>query len=366
MRTIVSFVHHSNTIPCHSRFFSALDHRFTSCLIQSKDSAYSRYHESDDDDSLSYISDLSLASSVTRYRYENGRRYHAYREGSYYAPNDETYSNYETIVHHLWLLTLDDRLHLAPLSDPRTILDVGTGTGLWAVDMADAYPNADILASDLSATQTTTAPPNIRFEIDDAASEWTYPLDFFDYIHIRGLTGCIPDWPFLYSQAYTHLKPGGWFEHSEFSVDTNADPDGESKADKMYHNFSSTILSVGETKTGMRFDTLRHIRTWMEEAGFVDIVEHSFVWPIGPWPKDPKLKDLGRWGERNWVDGLEGWVLALYTRMLGWTYAQVMEFVDEFRKVIKDRKNHYYQEVRCVYGRKPLQGEGTEKPTQAS
>jgi hypothetical protein len=57
----------------------------------------------------------SLASNVTRYRYENGRRYHSYSEftlgltrlsvltsqpgdGTYYAPNDEKYSNYETIV----------------------------------------------------------------------------------------------------------------------------------------------------------------------------------------------------------------------------------------------------------------------------
>ena len=41
------------------------------------------------------------------------------------------------------------------------------------------------------------------------------------------------------------------------------------------------------------------------------------MWPIGPWPKDPHLKELGRWGERNWADGMEGWVMALFTRMLG-------------------------------------------------
>lgn len=36
-----------------------------------------------------------------------------------------------------------------------------------------------------------------------------------------------------------------------------------------------------------------------------------------------------------------------------WTYAEVQKFVAEFRSVIKNRKNHYYHEVRCVYGRKP-------------
>lgn len=35
--------------------------------------------------------------------------------------------------HHLWLLTLDDKLFLAPIENPQLVLDVGTGTGLWAV-----------------------------------------------------------------------------------------------------------------------------------------------------------------------------------------------------------------------------------------
>lgn len=174
---------------------------------------------------------------------------------------------------------------------------------------------------------------------------------------MRGLTGCIRDWPFLYSQVYAHLEPGGWFEHAEFSVETSADPQGTSKADRIYTTFSQTILHIGAEKTGQRFDTIHHMHDLMTTAGFVDVTEERFVWPIGPWPKDPKLKELGRWGERNWADGLEGWIMALYTRVLGWSYQQVMEFVSEFRRVIKDRKNHYFQEVRIVYGRKPRVGE---------
>ncbi|KAF2469170.1 S-adenosyl-L-methionine-dependent methyltransferase [Lindgomyces ingoldianus] len=321
------------------------------------DAAYDKYHDEDDDDRMTYTSGQSLASNVTRYRYENGRRYHAFRDGSYYGPNDEKSMTQETIVHHLWLLTLNDKLFLAPIENPQMILDVGTGTGLWAIDMADYFPSAEIIATDLSPTQDTTAPPNIRFEIDDASSEWTYPESSFDFVHARGLTGCIKDWPYLYQQCYKHLKPGGYFEHLEFSVQTNADPNSDNHADKMYTAFSNSILNLGEEKTGMTFRTIESMRGFMEQAGFVDIVEKKFVWPIGPWPSDPHLKDMGRWGERNWADGLEGWVLALYTRVLGWTYTEVQQFVSEFKAVIKDRKNHYYHEVRCVYGRKPFLGE---------
>ena len=36
------------------------------------------------------------------------------------------------LSHHIFLLTLDDKLFLAPLQDPKNVLDVGTGNGLWA------------------------------------------------------------------------------------------------------------------------------------------------------------------------------------------------------------------------------------------
>lgn len=290
-------------------------------LTTTKDTDYGSYQEDVDLDwdrqSYASTGGASLASNITRYRYENGRRYHAYRDGTYYAPNDEKNQSYETVVHHLWLLTLHDKLFLAPVQSPKRILDVGSGTGLWAVDIADHFPDAEITATDLSPILYTSAPPNLTFEIDDACSEWTYPPDHFDFIHIRGLTGCIRDWPYTYSQVFEHLAPGGWVEHLEFSIQTNADPDSTKHADQIMTGFSRSIIGVGDEKTGMTFRIVEQMKGLMEQAGLVDVVEEKFVWPIGAWPKDAHLKDLGRWGERNWADGIEGWVMALYTRLLG-------------------------------------------------
>ena len=33
--------------------------------------------------------------------------------------------------HHMFLLTFNDKLFLAPLEDPKKVLDVGTGNGIW-------------------------------------------------------------------------------------------------------------------------------------------------------------------------------------------------------------------------------------------
>ena len=74
-------------------------------------------------------STASVASSVLNYQYENGRRYHAFRSGTYVLPNDEQEQDRLDLTHHVLTLLLGGELYRSPLSDPKMILDVGTGTG---------------------------------------------------------------------------------------------------------------------------------------------------------------------------------------------------------------------------------------------
>jgi hypothetical protein len=53
-----------------------------------------------------------------------------------------------------------------------------------------------------TAINTPRVPPNVRFEIDDAESPWTWSPDFFDLIHMRTMTGCIRDFDKLFEQAF--------------------------------------------------------------------------------------------------------------------------------------------------------------------
>ena len=72
----------------------------------------------------------------------------------YCLPNDEAEQDRLDMFHHIFLLIFGGALHLAPICDnPKHILDVGTGTGAWAIDMADLYPSANIIGNDLSAIQ---------------------------------------------------------------------------------------------------------------------------------------------------------------------------------------------------------------------
>lgn len=50
---------------------------------------------------------------------------------------------------------LKGRLFTAPLKHKqvKNVLDCGTGTGIWALDMAETYPEAHIVGVDLSPIQ---------------------------------------------------------------------------------------------------------------------------------------------------------------------------------------------------------------------
>jgi hypothetical protein len=89
-------------------------------------------------DSSSTIS-TSLASSARDYTFENGRRYHKFHEGSYHFPNDDSEQEREDMTHTL-ITSFCDGLHFAPIgTNPQNILDIGTGTGLWAIDSESTY-----------------------------------------------------------------------------------------------------------------------------------------------------------------------------------------------------------------------------------
>jgi trans-aconitate methyltransferase len=95
--------------------------------------------------------------------------------------------------HAMLLEMLDGRLYLAPIgTDPRKIIDIGTGTGIWAVEMGDLFPGAEVLGLDLSPIQPQWAPPNVRFMIDDVEDEWASGSGW-DFAHFRSMALVLRD-----------------------------------------------------------------------------------------------------------------------------------------------------------------------------
>jgi len=91
-------------------------------------------------------------------------------------PNDELELERMENQYEIVKILLDGRHYLAPLSHedpPRKILDLATGTGRWAIEMADKFPEAQIIGTDLSPIQPRIVPPNLNFYIDNGFVVYT-------------------------------------------------------------------------------------------------------------------------------------------------------------------------------------------------
>ncbi|KAF4993550.1 hypothetical protein FGRMN_6409 [Fusarium graminum] len=293
----------------------------------------------------------SLRSSILDYKWENGRRYHAYGDGTYWGPNDDRQQEAEDLIHELFRIVLGGNLYQAPIVDnPRNILDVGCGTGIWAIEMADMHPTAEVVGVDLSPIQPNFIPPNCIFEVDDINKEWTYPEDKFDFIHIRYMTGTVPDWAEFLTKAQRYLTPGGWIEHVEIWGDARADDDSMSP-DSPLRTWVKIFEDVGKKIGNPFFWNPAHA---FREAGLQHVSERQVKVPIGTWPKNKDLQKWGAWNRQFLLQGLEGFIIRSLTGLLGWKYEKAQIFLVDMRKELMNPKLHSYLLVTSVCGQKPL------------
>ncbi|KAM5357546.1 hypothetical protein ACJZ2D_016153 [Fusarium nematophilum] len=298
-------------------------------------------------------STASVSSSILEYRRLQRRTYHSEKfESNYFLPNDDRLLESLDLTHHYLTILLDEKLFLAPVKEETCrVLDVGTGTGIWAIEFADRYPSADVIGTDLSPCQPQWIPPNARFEIDDATLRWTWEPNSFNFIHIRYLFGAIQDWNGLFKEAYRCCAPGGWVQSTEANVEFRSD-DGSIEQEPSLRVFTK-LFQEGGKALGRPFfvDDLQEKE--FREAGFVDInvIDHKL--PVGGWPKDPKLAQVGQFVRAALENDLEGITLMMWHDLLQWPKDDYQLFLMGLRKGMHNPKVHSYMTVRYVYGRKP-------------
>ena len=109
--------------------------------------------------------------------------------------------------------------------------------------------------------------------------------------------------------------------------------------------FTEAVFRAGQN-WNHPLDTLDTMRAAMEKAGFVDIQEKTYRWPVGPWARDPTLKEARRLHYHQWTGGMEGWGLYLLTKFGAprlWTKEEVLVLLARVRKELQDPHVHIWQ-----------------------
>ncbi|KAF5010819.1 hypothetical protein FDECE_3028 [Fusarium decemcellulare] len=224
----------------------------------------------------------------------------------YNIPNDDQENERLDLQHHLFLLTLDSKLGLSPPNLPRhkvkRVLDLGTGTGIWAMDFGDEHPEAEVEAMVL------------KIMMNFSVTNWTGYL----------------------RKGFENLAPGGYMEVQEIDAFHCSD-DGTLTKDHALFRWCDHLRDAAG-KLGRPYEKTENLKRFMAEVGFTDIHETLFKWPINQWPKDKRFKELGAWHNENSSSFLEAATLAPLTRGLGWSAEEVRTFLTEPCRIWKEAR----------------------------
>lgn len=141
----------------------------------------------------------------------------------YLLPIDLTSLRPEDYLHSLFRQVFKGN-SLVPLAFGKEsrMLDVGTGTGRWAIEMAEALPNVQVYGLDLQAPQDASArshrhnhhPANYHFQPGNVLKRLPFREECFAFVHQRFLLASIPpaQWYAVLRELMRVTRPDGWIE----------------------------------------------------------------------------------------------------------------------------------------------------------
>ncbi|EXA00602.1 hypothetical protein NW765_006302 [Fusarium oxysporum] len=310
---------------------------------------------SDYGDSIA-TSEFTSVNTRELYSYEHGRRYQGFLCGRYGLPNDDAEQVREGLKHKLYLdYLLDGKLFLAPIgNNPQKIVDLGTGVGMWAQDVAENFPSARVIGCDLSPIQPHWTPPNVEFRVEDLEDEnrpWTRIYDDADLIHVRALLQTLRKPRQLLERAFEKLKPGAWIEIHEivpfvFSVDGTAGDDHP--MNQFYRLVEGPFTTIYGWNLRFPFQIVEALR----DVGFINVNERHSYTPVGRWHQEAKMREMGIFTQNI----LEEWVTAMLGRpdIMGVTEEEAYELGHSVFETFNNTRIHAQLDWIDCWAQKPL------------
>jgi ubiquinone/menaquinone biosynthesis C-methylase UbiE len=170
--------------------------------------------------------------------------------------------------------------YAAPIGNPDSILDVGCGTGRWAIEMAMQFPHANVIGIDvvLPSAEEPAEPParpaNHTFLAGNILEGLPFPDRNFAFVHQRYMIGAIPrdQWPPVVRELMRVTRPGGWVELVEAGTSEGGGP--------ALQTIDAWVASV-LARRGLDIHLGRHLGAFLQEAGARNVTARHVPLPLG-------------------------------------------------------------------------------------
>ncbi|KAF9265442.1 S-adenosyl-L-methionine-dependent methyltransferase [Marasmius fiardii PR-910] len=229
----------------------------------------------------------------------------------YLLPADEDETKRFELHQRLMQFVFGGKNYVGPIRETlqfgqhRRILDLGTGSGLWAVSMADEFPRAEVIGIDLAPLQPRDVPPNCTFELYDLdQGPIPYPDGYFDFVHARSIHTGIRDYAAFLGEITRILRPGGLVLLIEPDLTPLADGKplvSSRNGHGMYDWFSLwETYRACLTRQGIDVNVPGKLAELIASTeNYEAIVKRDGNIPVGFWPADPSMLTVG---QLQWMD----------------------------------------------------------------
>jgi len=231
----------------------------------------------------------------------------------------------------------------APLGNPKAILELGCGSGIWAFEMAEQFPEAKVTAVDVSPVNESRKPANCEYKKVNLISDWPFEPESFDVVHMRFLLVHMPNWTELASKAAAAVKPGGYLllediDHHIYRANGPL-PDAIPKFYDIYHGH------VG--KNNVDPDTGVKLASFLEDSKLFEEVQcMEFHAPMTPYTEDAKLNKVGEVMRVS----LSRAYASLHLRM--GESGMTPEIIKEYAETLHDPNHWLYMPIFFTWARK--------------
>ncbi|PYI33184.1 S-adenosyl-L-methionine-dependent methyltransferase [Aspergillus indologenus CBS 114.80] len=273
----------------------------------------------------------------------------------YFQPVDDDEVEHLELQHQVFNKVFDDRLIFPPLpsDNPERILDCGHGTGAWAVEVAEQYPQCEVIGIDISPQMSPDyAPNNLWFQIDDLNRPFTFPSNHFDLVHSRMQATGIDRarWMSYIWDIKRVLKPGGWVQLVEMYFNVQSD-NGSLTEEHALRQWSTKFMQSLDDRKDLRVGT--RLRDLLVAAGMDQVDAKMIPLPLSGWSNDPRAREIGAANLRCTNQLLPALALYPMTQRLRMPYEEFEQLISRAQEEAgRPGLKAYFPLYVCI-GRKP-------------